>query len=173
MKKVVIFGAGTLARIVYVYLSKDTNYEVAAFTVNIEYLGEGKLLGLDVVPYERIEETYPPDRFSMLVAIGYKRVNKARAEVYEKCKSKGYEMINSISSQTIHWDYVDIGDNCFIRENTVIQPFAKIGNDVIMGSACLIGHDAIIGDHCYISNHATVCGAMPNLVGYFRIIFVF
>lgn len=157
MKKVVIFGAGSLARLAYFYLSEDSSYEVAAFTVNEKYLGEGKLLGVDVVPFERIEETHPPERFAMFVAIGYKRVNKARAEVYNNCKSKGYELISYLSSKATYWDHIEIGDNCLIREHSVIQPFAKIGNDVIIGSAC-IGHDSIIGDHCYIANQAAIAG---------------
>jgi sugar O-acyltransferase (sialic acid O-acetyltransferase NeuD family) len=95
----------------------------------------------------------------MFVAIGYKRVNKARAEVYNSCKSKGYELISYISSKAIHLSHVEIGDNCFIRAGSVIQPFAKIGNDVIIGSAC-VGHESIIGDHCYIANHAALAGGV-------------
>ena len=159
MKKVVIFGAGSLARLVHFYLSEDSAYEVAAFTVNEKYVGEGKLLGLDVVPFERIEETHPPERFAMFVAIGYKRVNKARAKVYNNCKSKGYELISYVSSKAIHVGHIEIGDNCFVRAGSVIQPFAKIGNDVIIGSAC-VGHESIIGDHCYIANHAAIAGGV-------------
>jgi len=157
-KKVVIFGASSLARLAYVYLSEDSPYEVAAFTVNEQYLGEGELLGLDVVPFERIEQTHPPERFAMFVAVGYKRVNKVRAEVYDNCRGKGYEMISYVNSTAIHWGHIEIGDNCFIRESTVIQPFAKIGNDVVIGSASLIGHDVVVGDHCYIANHAAIVG---------------
>src|SRR5437879_11045966 len=120
MKKVVIFGAGATARLAYVYLSQDSPYEVAAFTAHEEYLSEGRRLGLDVVPYERIEEIYPPERFAMLVAIGYERVNKTRAAVYNDSKSRGYELISYISSRAIHWGEIEIGDNCCIFENVVL-----------------------------------------------------
>jgi sugar O-acyltransferase (sialic acid O-acetyltransferase NeuD family) len=158
MKKVVMFGAGDQARVCYVLLSKDSPYEVVAFTVHETRLDKEKLLGLDVVPFERIEETYPPERFAMYVAIAFGRVNKTRAEVYTDCKRKGYEMVSYISSKAVHWGEIEVGDNCFICEGTVIHPFAKIGNNVGIGSGCIIGHDVSIGDHCFFGPNAVVPG---------------
>jgi sugar O-acyltransferase (sialic acid O-acetyltransferase NeuD family) len=119
---------------------------------------DDKFLGLEVVPFERLEQTYPPEEYAMFVAIGYKRVNKARAEVYETCKGKGYELITYINSKATHWGETEIGDNCFIFEENVIQPFVKIGNDVIMWSGNHVGHDSTIGDHCFIASHAVISG---------------
>jgi sugar O-acyltransferase (sialic acid O-acetyltransferase NeuD family) len=158
MKPVVIFGTGDFARVAFVYLSKDSIYEVAAFTVDEEHSPEGKVLGLDVVPFKGIVDTHPPERFAMFVAIGYRRVNKARAEVYNRCKQKGYELISYISSKALQWGQIEIGDNCFIFENNVIQPFVKIGNDVIIWSGNHIGHHSSIGDHCFIASHAVISG---------------
>lgn len=158
MRKVVIFGTGGFGRIASVYLSKDSAYDVAAFTVHERYIRERQLLGIDVVPFERIEQTHPPDRFAMLVAIGFKNLNKLRAEIYALCKSKGYELISYINSKATHWGEIELGDNCFIFENNVIQPFVKIGNDVIIWSGNHIGHDSSIGDHCFIASHAVISG---------------
>ncbi len=157
MKKVVIFGATSLARQVYVYLTENSTYKIAAFTVTKEYLVEEKFMGLEVVPFERIEKTHPPEKLSMFVAIGYKRVNRGRAEIYYNCLNKGYALISYVSSKTAHWGHTEIGDNTFIYGNGAIHPFVKIGNDVIIGSAT-IGHDSIIDDHCYISSHAMISG---------------
>ena len=158
MKRVVIFGAGEFARVVHFYLKNDSPYETVAFTVHKEYITESEFLGLELVPFERLEEIYPPQEFAMFVAVGYKRVNKARAEVYNTCKSKGYELITYINSKATHWEEIEIGDNCFIFEDNVIQPFVKIGNDVIMWSGNHVGHDSSIGDHCFIASHAVISG---------------
>jgi sugar O-acyltransferase (sialic acid O-acetyltransferase NeuD family) len=158
MKQVVIFGAGDQARVVYVCLSKDSPYDVVAFTAHESYIDKGKLLGLDVVPFERIEEIYPPERFAMFVAIAFARVNRTRAEVYNDCKRKGYELVSYISSKAIHWGEIEVGDHCIILGSTVIQPFAKIGNNVVIGSGCDIGHDVSIGDHCFIASNAVIPG---------------
>jgi len=159
MKKVVVFGTSYFGRLVYVYLKKDSRYEVVAFTLNREYINKTeKFMGLDVVPFEEIESLYPPDHFAMFVAIGYKRVNKSRAELYQACKNKGYELITYINSKATLWGENEIGDNCFIFENNVIQPFVKIGNNVIIWSGNHIGHDTTIGDHCFIASHAVISG---------------
>lgn len=157
-KQVVIFGTGDFARIASVYLSKDSPYEVVAFTVNEKYLDTPTLLGKPVVPFETLEQTHPPERHAMFVAIGFSRVNKARAEIYAACKAKGYQLISYINSKATHWGEIEIGDNCFVFENNVIQPFVKIGNDVILWSGNHIGHDAVIGNHCFITSHAVISG---------------
>src|SRR5579864_7289037 len=158
MKKVVLFGTGDFARVACVYLRMDSPYEVAAFTANENRITERRLLDLDVVPFETIERTHPPDEFAMFVAIGFKRVNKARAEIYDQCKAKGYELITYINSKAIQWGDIAVGDNCFIFENNVLQPFVRIGNDVIIWSGNHIGHDSAIGDHCFIASHAVISG---------------
>jgi sugar O-acyltransferase (sialic acid O-acetyltransferase NeuD family) len=160
MKKVVIFGGGDQARVAYVCLSKDSPYEVVAFTAHEKYLDQKKLLGLEMVPFERIEEIYPPEEFALFVTIGFARVNQTRAEVYHECKRKGYELVSYISSKTVNWGENQIGDNCFILENNSIHPFVTIGNNVVIGSGCVIGHDVSIGDHCFLSPGVVIAGAV-------------
>jgi sugar O-acyltransferase (sialic acid O-acetyltransferase NeuD family) len=158
MKKVVIFGIGDFARVAYVYLMKDSPHEIVGFTVHENYITENKILGLDVIPFERLEKSHPPEKFAMFIAVGYRRVNMARAEIFDICKSKGYELITYINSKTTHWGEIQVGSNCFIFENNVIQPFVKIGNDVIIWSGNHIGHHSQIGDHCFIASHAVISG---------------
>ena len=158
MKKVIIFGTGYFGRLVHVYLSKDSRYEIAAFTLNEAYITDRNIMGVDVVPFETIQDTYPPDKYTMFIAVGYQRVNQARAEIYNLSKEKGYELISYINSKVTQWGEIVVGDNCFIFENNVIQPFVKIGNDVIMWSGNHLGHDSIIEDHCFIASHAVISG---------------
>jgi len=160
MKKVVVFGAGEFARVARVYLDGDSPHEVAAFTANEKYITDKKVDGLDVVPFEGLARTHPPDRFAMFVAVGFKRVNRARAELYEQCRGMGYELISYVSSKASRWDGLETGDNCFIFENNVIQPFVRIGRDVIIWSGNHIGHHAEIGDHCFIASHAVISGGV-------------
>jgi acetyltransferase-like isoleucine patch superfamily enzyme len=51
-----------------------------------------------------------------------------------------------------------IGDNCIILEGCIVQPFAEIGNNVIMGCSSLVGHDCVIGDHCFLAPGAVTLG---------------
>jgi sugar O-acyltransferase (sialic acid O-acetyltransferase NeuD family) len=158
VKPVVLFGVGDFARIAHVYLTEDSPHEVAAFTVDESFIEQPELLGKPVVPFKRLAETHPPEEYSMLVAIGFSGVNRGRREVYERCKGLGYELVSYVSSQAHLVTDVELGDNCFIFEANVIQPFVRIGNDVVLWSGNHIGHDSTIGDHCFIASHVVVSG---------------
>src|SRR4051812_12874488 len=141
-----------------IYLDDDSPHRVTAFTVHERYLESDELEGVPVVPFEHLERTHPPDAHEMFVAIGFSRVNEARAEVYRDCKARGYRLITYVSSQAMPAGDLVIGDNCFVFEANVIQPNVRIGNDVILWSGNHIGHDATIGDHCFIASHVVVSG---------------
>jgi len=156
--RVVLFGTGDFARIAHVYLRDDSEHEVAAFTVHDEYRTSDEFRGLPLVPFEQLEERYPPDEFAMFVAVGFSRVNQARREIYEACKTRRYELISYVSSRAMRSEETEIGDNCFVFEANVIQPFVRIGNDVVLWSGNHIGHDSTIDDHCFVASHAVVSG---------------
>jgi sugar O-acyltransferase (sialic acid O-acetyltransferase NeuD family) len=158
MKPVVLFGTGDFAQVAYVYLTQDSPYKVVAFTAHREYITESSILGIEVVPFEDIEQRFPPAEYAMFVAIGFKKVNRVRTEVYNLCKEMGYELISYINSKATHWGHIAVGDNCFIFENNVIQPFVTIGNNVIIWSGNHIGHHSTIGNNCFIASHAVISG---------------
>src|SRR3989304_4179656 len=156
MKGVIIFGTGSFAEVAHFYLKNDSPYEVVAFTANKWLIKNEKLLDLPIIPFEEIELKFPPSKFEMFVAVGYMNMNKTRAKICKKAKEKGYKLITYVNSKVTKWGELDIGENCFIFENVVIQPFVKIGNDVIMWSGNHIGHHSKIGDHCFITSHVVV-----------------
>lgn len=156
--KVIIFGTGDFGQVAHFYLTHDSDHEVVAFTANKSLIKTKKLLGLPVVPFENIETVFPPNKYSMFIAIGYTKINKIRADIFNQAKKKGYHLISYVNSKATTWEDLDIGENCFIFENVVIQPFVKIGNNVIMWSGNHIGHHTRIGDHCFITSHVVVSG---------------
>ena len=158
MEKIIIFGAGQLAQLAHFYLTHDSSYKVVAFTVNQEFIKEEKFLGLPVEPFEEIEKGFPPEMFGMVIAVGYSNLNKTRAEKFNAAKVKGYKLISYINSKTILWSDTIIGENCFIFENTTIQPFVKIGDNVIIWSGSHIGHHSVIGNHCFIAPDVSISG---------------
>lgn len=158
MKKVVIFGTSIFAELAHFYLTHDSDFEIVAFTVHENQIKENEFQGLPVIPFEKIESMYPSDKFCMFIAIGYTNLNKKRANVYHKAKSKGYELLSFIHPTTRVWDEFEMGENCFIFENNVIQPFVKLGNDVIIWSNNVISHHTTIKDHCFIISHVAIAG---------------
>jgi len=110
------------------------------------------------VPFEEIQEQYPPDDFEMLVAVGYQDLNRLRATKYEEAKAKGYRLISYVSSTAVNVAGIEVGENCFILENQTIQPCTKIGDNVTLWSGNHIGHHSSIGDHCFVTSHVVVSG---------------
>jgi len=157
-RKVVLFGTGDFARIACVYLEEDSPHEVVAFTVDGQYLDGEPLLDREVVAFESVQERFPPDEYAMFVAVGFSRVNQGRAEVYEQAKAKGYELISYVSSKADVLARVEIGDNTFVFEENVLQPFVTVGSNVVLWSGNHIGHDSTIGDHCFVASHAVISG---------------
>ena len=157
MKKVVIFGTGELAQRIFFYL-KDSDDQVIAFCANKSKIDKEELLGLPVIAFENIKETFPPTEFSMFIALAYSEMNKKRTKFFNEAKNKGYELYSFVHPSTKIWDEFEMGENCFILANNVIQPFVKLGNNVLIGSNNLISHNTIIGDNCFITSNVTMGG---------------
>jgi len=158
MARVVIFGTSQWAELAHFYLMHDSAHEVAAFTLDREYLDEKTYKGLPVVAFDEISEHYPPSEFKMFIPLSFKRMNHVRAEKYAAAKALGYELISYVSSKATTWPGFECGDNCFIFEDNTIQPFVKIGNNVVIWSGNHIGHHTIIKDHVMITSHVAIAG---------------
>lgn len=158
MAKLIIFGAGDIARLAHYYFTRDSQHEVVAFTVDDQYKQGDAFLDLPLIAFENIAQHYPPAECKMFVALSYAKMNKIREEKYHAGKAAGYELVSYVSSRCSFLTDYPIGDNCFILEDNTVQPFVKIGNNVTLWSGNHIGHDAVIEDHCFLASHIVVSG---------------
>lgn len=157
MAKVVIFGVGQIAEIAHFYLTEDSEHEVVAFTLDEAFIEEPTFIDLPVVPFEQLESSHPTDQVKLFIPISYKGVNTLRRDKYLNAKGRGYSFISYISSKCTYYG-TPVGENCFIFENNVIQPFTKIGDNCILWSGNHIGHHSTIEDHCFIASHVVISG---------------
>jgi sugar O-acyltransferase (sialic acid O-acetyltransferase NeuD family) len=155
---VIIFGAGDYARIAAAYLDADSDHRVLGFSVDGAYKDRDELIGKPVHAFEDMVESHPPDRVKLLVAVGFSGLNQGRTSVYERCKALGYGFVTYINSRSYQWGHLDVGENTFIFEANVLQPFVRIGNNCVLWSGNHIGHDSTIDDHCFIASHVVVSG---------------
>jgi len=150
MKQVVIFGTGAVARLVHFFLTHDSEYDVAVFTITKEYIKESTFIDLPIVDFETITDNYPPSDYDMFVALGPQNCNELRENIYHQAKSKGYKLISYISTSADYWQDLKHGDNVLIIQDSSIEPFVEVGNNVtLIGSK--IGYNVIIKDNCFIS----------------------
>lgn len=159
-RKLVIFGSGDMAQLAHYYFTTDSNYEVAAFTLDSHYISASVFCGLPVIAFENINEKYPPDTYDLFVAIGYSKLNAVRKEKFSAAKEKGYKLVSFISSRATVLNEGKIGENCFIFEDNTIQPFVTIGNNVTLWSGNHIGHHSVVHDHTFIASHVVISGGV-------------
>lgn len=157
-QKLVIFGTTAFAEIADEYFTHDSPYEVVAFTVHHEYLGETTLCDRPVIPYEEIARHLDPHEHAMYVAVTYQGLNRARAELAAGAKELGFELASYISPHAFVWRNVRLGEHCFVFENNVVQPFVTLEDNVVLWSGNHIGHHSTIGRNTFISSHVVVSG---------------
>jgi sugar O-acyltransferase (sialic acid O-acetyltransferase NeuD family) len=160
MKDIVVFGTGDIAALADFYFAQDTERRVAAFTVDAGFVQTPEFLGRPLVAFEEVANRFPPERFDLFVAVSYTKLNAVRAEKAAAARALGYQLARYVSSRaTVFSDFI-AGDNCFILENNVIQPFARIGANVTLWSGNHIGHHAVIEDDVFLASHVVVSGGV-------------
>lgn len=157
-KKLILFGEGLYTEIAHQYFTDDSEYEVAGFTKDDDYITSDEYMGLPMVPFSRVQELYPPDKFDMHIAVSYTDLNHLRERVFHEAKTKGYMLPSYISSKSSIMTKYPIGENCFIFEDNTVQPFVKIEDNVILWSGNHIGHHSTIKSHNFVSSHVVISG---------------
>lgn len=157
MKYLIIYGDGLIAEVASFYFQRDTGYEIKCYTNARDFIKKSTFNEKPIVPFDELDKLYSPDGYDIFIAIGYNKTNKIREQRFREAKEKGYRCATYISPLATYYG-TPVGDNCFILENNVIQPFVTIGNNVTLWSGNHIGHHSTIKDHCFISSHVVVSG---------------
>lgn len=156
----IMFGTRQIAEVLSWYFEREGGFRIAAFTVDGAHLTESQFMGRPVVPFEEVERQYPPNDHMMFVALSYARMNQIRAQKFAAAKAAGYRLASHVSPRAGVWDGLQIGENSFVMEHNVVQPFTRIGANTFLWAGNHIGHHAVIGDHCFLASHVVVAGGV-------------
>ena len=151
MKKLIIYGIGSFAEYVAYAFENDSEYKVVGFCIEKKLLEKAEFSELPLVAFENIAEIFSPEEHSIFIAVGD---NIIRERFLTLTKAMNYPIATFISSQCSKWENLIIGDNCFVDEGCIIQPFVKILNNCILFAA-EIGHHSIIQSNTLISGAIT------------------
>jgi sugar O-acyltransferase (sialic acid O-acetyltransferase NeuD family) len=151
MKPLVIFGTGGFAEMAHYYFERDSDYSVAAFTVDASYVTGDTFKGLPVIAFEELESSFPPDQVMMYIAVGIQKVNQQRAGKVAEAEARGYQLASYLSSKAIVADDLILQPNSFIMDGVIIQPMVSVGRDSIIWPTTLVGLRSRIGEHCWIT----------------------
>lgn len=158
MSRVVIYGNGRMAGLAHFYLTHDSPHEVVAFVVDRSFLRDTTMHRLPVITMDELARRYPTTDVHAFVAMGYRNLNRDRAERFQELDDMGYSFVSYVSSKATTWLDLEIGRNCFIMEGNIIQPFAALGDDVVLGPGNTVGHHSVIGDDCFLASRADISG---------------
>ncbi len=159
-RKVVLYGREELARLTWYCLAHDSPLQVAGFTVLATELlpGEDSLCGLPLVPFETLEDRFPPDSHDLLIAIGPHQANAPRTARFAEGVAKGYRLARYISSRARVWPDLQIGPGSMIFENAVVEPFSRIGANCVLRANVHLSHDGVVGDHAFLAPRVAMAG---------------
>lgn len=174
MKKVIVYGSITLSTMLFYDAIGNSDFEIACFAMDREYLPGPEMLGLPLVAFQDLPDLYPPAEYDMLALFnGYSRM-RDRGRMYLKAKQSGYTLRNYISARadvapdiimgdnnvimgTTHLGFGGImGCNNLIRQHVYLGHQFNLGSHNIITAGCNIGGHGVIKDSCYIGLGVTI-----------------
>lgn len=151
MTDIVVWGTGQISQVLSYYLENCSDFKIRAYCVDGKYLQNDRVFNAKpIVAFEDIEKFYPPAKYKMALIMGYKNLNKYREQRYLQAKEKGYSFISYVGPNSVCDG--EIGENTFIFAFNNIQPFSKVGNNVIIWTHTCIGHHSVISDNCFLAS---------------------
>ena len=159
--KVLIIGANNYAVELLREIEQETPLRIEAFATYKDFKTIDSLDGIPVVAFEDIRQLYPNDNISVVVAIGYTKMNAIREKVYRDCRQQGFRICGYISPRA------NIYSNN-IGEGTIVRTGAHIGVNVTLGDGCIVNqgvtltHDIKAGDFCFFGA-CSVFGGVTNI----------
>lgn len=157
-KKLIVFGIGKIAEVIFYYAKHECGFDVAAFCVDAKYKKEDLFQGLPVVSFDEVAKNYPAESNDMFIGIGYHDLNRIRETKCMEAKEKGYTLASIISPLANIPSNVTVGENCFIMPPAIIHPCVTIKNNVFVWSGTMIGHHSIIDDNCWLTSSCNISG---------------
>ena len=147
MKRLLIFGAGGHAKVAFDCAVCMQKYSTIDFMVDGDLTGgiEGHaLLSFRDSSTENIKNAYD----EVIVAIGDNRVRLKKSCDFLR---EGIILATLIHPSAIVSQYANVGVGTVVFAQSVINPFARVGNACIINTAAVVEHDCILQDGVHIS----------------------
>ncbi len=153
-----IYGNGAIAKVVFSYIRKKT--KVVGFTVDDSCIASGvnSFCGMPLIPFNHVQKVFNPQKYSMIICVGFMEMNELRSLKYEEAQSKGYSLASFIHESVIIHDEVVIDEGCIILDHVSIHPGSRISKGTFISSNVNIGHDCTIYSFNWINSGVSIAG---------------
>lgn len=159
-RKLLIVGAGGFGQEV-IWAAKNFNrvyptYDILGYCD--DDLGKkGKVIyGYEVLGAPEEIDKALPEKPCFVCAIGK---NQVRSKVVKRVLALGWTPVTVIDPSVTVAEHVEVGNGTYVAAGSILSPYARIGNHVIINHHCSIGHDTILEDFVQISPGGRVSGA--------------
>jgi len=157
--KVVCVGGGGNAKVLIDIILNDNTYSLVGITEVAGDLFQEKVKGVPVIGSDEILPRLFAEgiKFSF-VGVGTVGDTSVRTKISKKIEAIGFTPLTIIHPSAIIALTAGLGKGDCFMAGTIINPYAKIGNNVIVNTGALVEHDCVIGDHVCISPGAILGG---------------
>ena len=158
IKKLIIFGDGPTAEVVFDIVSEYKLFEVECFTVDKKYNKKKFIKKKKIISYEIIKKIKKKEEYVLFVSLGYSNMNKNRETIYKRAINDGFKLTNIIHPKAVIPKKTKVGKNCFIMNDVHIHPCVKIGNNNFIWSGAILCHHVKVGNNCWFTSGSSVAG---------------
>lgn len=156
MKPLVIFGTGSMARVLYSFLRKEK--KVTAFVDFDVHVHGDTFMGLPLIPYSQFKAR--ADSCRVALAIGYHKMNADRANLFNELQIAGHALKGYVHKGLIHHNDVVLEKSCVIYDGVAIHAGSVVRQNAFISSNVGIGHDCEIGEHAWINSGVSLAGGV-------------
>jgi sugar O-acyltransferase (sialic acid O-acetyltransferase NeuD family) len=156
--RLVVAGNAITAQILHGYLGADPRYEVAALTVDDEFVEKGGVDGIETVPLSKLAGRFRRADCRILMAIGYDNLNRVRESVFTRLKEMGYAIETYVHPDARVHTRKPLGEGCVVLPGAVIEPHAQVGANTMVWSNVTLAHHCSVAEHCWIAAGTVVSG---------------
>ena len=155
LEPVIVFGQGAQTKYILENFALTGQYKGrAVLTKNTAVLTLQNIYKVPVVEWNETSIEGLKDE-GICHAIVVHSNNREKASLMRSVKEMGFELVNAIHPHSTIATTACIGCNVVINANAVIQPFARIGNGVMVHAGVIVEHDNIIEDFVNLAPGAT------------------
>lgn len=158
MKKVLFAGNSIAAEILYGFIANDSRYQIMGLTVDDDYVEQSRIKDLDSFGLSSIKERFSPKDHTIIMAMGYNNINRARESMFHRLKEMGYGIETYVHPDAKVYTNLPLGEGCIVLPSAVIEPQVQVGANSFIGSNVTLAHHSSVLEHCWLASGAVISG---------------
>lgn len=156
---IIVIGAGGHAKVLVAALER-AGHNVAGLTDADLRLHDTAVLGRPVLGGDEAVLERGPGAVLLVNGIGSVRRGDLRARIQSDLAGRGFRFLTLVDPWALVGPDVVLGEGAQVLAGAVVQPGCRIGTGAIVNSRAAVDHDCVIGEFAHIAPGATLSGGV-------------